>query len=85
MGIRTVWSLYKDNTWRQSNRFAAVGIIIVGLLTIVTTVLVNGNLSTVLLLVYLCLVTLMAVIYSKKVYDREIKKEDPGRGRSEKH
>ena len=75
VGVKTIWSMYNDNTWRQSNRFGAVGIIIAGLLTIVTTVLTNGNLSTVFMLAYLGVVTIMAVLYSKKVYDREIRKE----------
>lgn len=66
VGVRTVWSMYNDNTWRKSNRFGAICIIIAGLLTIVTTVFANGIISTFFLLVYILLATVIAVIYSKK-------------------
>ena len=71
VGLRTTWSLYNDNTWRKSNLFAAILIIIAGLLTIVTTVFANGNLSTVFMLVYILIAALISIAYSKKVYDRE--------------
>ena len=71
VGLRTVWSMYNDNTWRKSNRFAAISIIISGLLTIVTTTFTDGMTSTIFLLAYLLLATVVAVVYSKKVYDKE--------------
>ena len=74
-GVRTVWSMHNDNTWRKSNRFGAISIIIAGLLTIVTTAFVSGMSSTVFLLVYIILAAIITVIYSKRVYDAEIKKE----------
>lgn len=72
-GLRTVWSMYNDNTWRKSNRFAAIGNIIVGLLIIITTAFNDGMTSTIYLLVYVILATIVAVAYSKKVYDHEKK------------
>ena len=74
VGLRTVWSMYNDNTWRKSNRFAAISIIITGLLTIITTAFTDGMTSTIFLLAYLLLATVVAVIYSKKIYDKEIDK-----------
>lgn len=72
VGLRTVWSMHNDNTWRKSNRFAAITFIIAGLLTIVTTVFANGMMSTVGLLVYIVIAAIVSVIYSKIVYDQEI-------------
>ena len=74
VGVRTVWSMHNDNTWRKSNRFGAICIIVTGLLTIVTTVYTSGMTGTIFMLIYLLLATVVAVIYSKKVYDKEINK-----------
>ncbi len=70
-GVRVVWSMYNDNTWRKSNRFGAVALIVAGLLTIVTTAFADGTVSTVLMLVYLILATVITVVFSKKVFDDE--------------
>ena len=75
VGVRTTWSIYSDNTWRKSNRFGAICIIVVGLLTIITTVFTNGIISTIFLLMYLLLATVIVVIYSKKVYNHERKND----------
>lgn len=74
VGLRTVWSMYNDNTWRKSNRFAAISIIVAGLLTIITTAFTDGMTSTIYLLVYILLATVVAVVYSKKVYESEKRK-----------
>ena len=74
VGLRTVWSMHNDNTWQKSNRFAAICIIVAGLLTILTTVYTSGMTGTIFMLIYLILATIVAVIYSKKMYDKEIGK-----------
>lgn len=74
VGLRTIWSLHNDNTWRKSNRFGAICIIITGLLTIITTALTSGMTGTIFMLVYLFLAMIVAMVYSKKVYDKEIEK-----------
>ena len=28
VGFRTAWSMYNDNTWRKSNRFGAISIVV---------------------------------------------------------
>ena len=74
VGLRTVWSMHNDDTWRKSNRFAAICMIVTGLLTIITTVFTSGMTGTIFLLIYLLLATIVAVLYSKKVYDKEMDK-----------
>lgn len=74
VGVRTVWSMHNDNTWRKSNRFGAICIIITGLLTIITTVFTSGMTGTIFMLIYLLLATIVTVVYSKKIYDKEIKR-----------
>ena len=75
VGVRTLWSMYNENTWRLSNRLGAWLLIIAGLLTILTTVVADGNISTILLLVYLIAASVVLIIYSKIVYDRERREE----------
>lgn len=75
VGVRTSWSMYNENTWRLSNRLGAWLLIIAGLLTILTTVVANGNISTIMLLVYLIAASVVLIIYSKIVYDRERREE----------
>lgn len=75
VGVRTPWSMYNENTWRLSNRLGAWLLIIAGLLTILTTVVANGNISTIMLLVYLIAASVVLIIYSKIVYDRERREE----------
>lgn len=75
IGLRTSWSIFNDNTWRKSNRFGAICIIIAGGLTVVTSAFANGIISTIFLLLYIIVASVLAVIYSKKVYDNERKKE----------
>ena len=45
-----------------------------GLLTIITTAFTSGMTGTIFMLIYLLAATLVAVVYSKKVYDKEIEK-----------
>lgn len=45
-----------------------------GLLTIITTAFTDGMTSTIYLLVYILLATVVAVLYSKKVYESEKRK-----------
>ncbi|MBR1649921.1 MAG: DUF1648 domain-containing protein [Lachnospiraceae bacterium] len=73
VGLRTVWSMFNDNTWRKSNRCGAICIIVAGVLTIITTVFVSGIVSTICLIIYLLLATVVSVICSKKVYDSELR------------
>ena len=74
VGLRTAWSMHNDNTWRKSNRFGAICISVTGLLTIVTTVYTSGMTGTIFMLIYLLLATIVTVVYSKKIYDKEIEK-----------
>ena len=65
--------MYNDNTWRKSNRFGAFTIMIAGVLTIITAMLMKNSFgATMLSLGYLCLTTIMTVIYAHKVYKTEI-------------
>ena len=71
VGIRTSWSMYNDTTWRKSNLFGGIAMIVTGILTALTSVFVSGGLSTLLLIVYLLAFTVACIVYSKLVYEQE--------------
>lgn len=73
VGVRISWSMYNDNTWRKSNRFGAVSIMIAGVLTIITAAIMKNSFgATMISLGYLCLATILTVCYARKVYKIEI-------------
>lgn len=78
-GFRINWSMYNDNTWRKSNRFGAFAIMVAGVLTIITAVLMkNSFIATMVMLGYILIASIMTVIYSHKVYVRERESENKG-------
>ena len=74
LGVRTTWSMYNDVTWMKGNRLGAVLFVVVGVLDIVTAFLVESNMATVLMLVYLVIMAVGITVYSYKVYKAEISK-----------
>lgn len=74
IGLRISYSMYNDNTWRKSNRFAAIAMMIVGVLSIVTAAFANGIVSIAMMLFYLIAAIIVIVIYAHKVYVKEVNK-----------
>ena len=73
LGLRTTWSMYNDNTWRKSNRFGAIAIIAAGILTIISAIFIKNSFgATMASLGYLIIASIAAVIYSYKVYKKEV-------------
>lgn len=75
IGLRISYSMYNDNTWRKSNRFAAKALMTAGALSIATTAIVGGMASIVMLLIYLFAAVTVIIIYARKVYTEEIGKQ----------
>ena len=72
-GVRISWSMYNDNTWRKSNWFGAIAIMIAGVLTIITAVFMKNSFgATMISLGYIILASVVTVIYAHKVYNIEI-------------
>ena len=73
LGVRVSWSMYNDNTWRKSNRFGAIAIMIAGVLTIMTAVIMKSSFgATMIALGYIILASIVTVVYAHKVYNIEI-------------
>lgn len=74
IGIRMKWSMYNDTTWRKSNRFGAYCMIVMGVLCIICAAFLSME-PLIIVVLGVVLVTLVIIcIYSKKVYEKEIKK-----------
>ena len=73
VGLRIVWSMHNDITWAKSNRFAGASLIIVGILTIITSVFVEGMQATGLMLAYLFISLIVMLVYSYRVYKSQVK------------
>lgn len=73
-GVRAGWAAYNDATWRKSNRFGGVSMMIAGLLTIITTPFVRSATAVGMLLAYLLIAAAVTLLYSHKVYKAELSK-----------
>ena len=72
IGLRCTYSMYNDVTWSKSNRFGGFALVIVG---IITSLIFNGVISMILMMVYLIASVTVMIMYAKKIYDREKGKE----------
>ncbi|MCR5824916.1 MAG: SdpI family protein [Lachnospiraceae bacterium] len=73
VGVRLAWSMYNDNTWRKTNRFGAIVLMLVGVISVLTGLLLETPAVSVLILLgALLLGTVIIVIYAHKVYVEEI-------------
>lgn len=77
-GVRVKWSMYNDTTWMKSNRFGAVSLIVTGVLIVVTSVFVAQNVALFCMIAYIIVDMFVTLIYSYRVYKRELKKENSG-------
>lgn len=76
VGVRISWSMYNDNTWRKSNRFGAFAIMVAGVLTIITAVLLKNSFAVAMIgLGYILLASVITIIYARKAYKDEIESE----------
>lgn len=73
VGVRVSWSRYNETTWRKSNRFGAIAIIAVGLLTIITATFMKNSFAAIMIAVfYIILASIASVVYAYMVYKKEI-------------
>ena len=74
LGFRTAWTMYNDNTWEKSNRFAGIAMVISGVLTVITGVFMkNSFAATIVSLGYLLLSVIISLFYARRIYLQEKK------------
>lgn len=80
VGVRVSWSMYNDNTWRKSNRFGALAIMIAGVVTIIMAVILKNSFGAAMAAVgAVILAAVVTLVYAHKVYVQEIESEKGGK------
>lgn len=74
LGIRTAWSEYNDVTWKKSNKFLGILLIIVGIVSMFTFFTMSSDMAEIVFLVLLISSFLISVIYSRFVCEKEKEK-----------
>lgn len=74
LGIRTAWSEYNDDTWKKSNKFLGILLIIVGIVSMFTFFTMSSDMAEIVFLVLLISSFLISVIYSRFVCEKEKEK-----------
>lgn len=64
MGLRTVWSMKNETTWKKSQRFGGIALMIAGVGMVVTACITAGMLCAALSLALLILSVVVSVCYS---------------------
>ena len=75
IGLRCTYSMYNDVTWSKSNRFGGFALVIVGVITVITSLIFNGVISMILMMIFLIASIIVMISYAKKVYEEEKVKE----------
>lgn len=74
VGVRISWSMYNDTTWRKSNRFGAFAMMLAGVLSIASALLLKSSLGVLLApLGMLLLAVIATAVYAHRVYEQERK------------
>ncbi len=72
VGLRTSWSMYNDNTWRRSNRFGGIAIMLEGVVAIVSAAIFKKSFTAEAVALGAGIVIVIAsVVYSYFVFKQE--------------
>ena len=75
IGFRLSWTRYNDTTWNKSNRFASYVMMIAGVIAVISSIFINGVLSSFISVVAIIAALPIITIYAYMVYHSEKKKE----------
>ena len=75
VGFRCTWSQYNDETWRRTNRFGGIALMISGVLTVLGAVLAPATWAIWIALVMITLAMIVSLYYARRVYREEKAKE----------
>ena len=76
IGFRCKWTMYNDNTWRKSNLFAGIVMMIMGVLLVVEGFIFKGVVAALIMIVLLVVFIPMLMIYAYRIYVKEKMKND---------
>lgn len=67
IGIRTKWTLESDEVWYKTHRYIGKITVVAGILSTILSLVINANLSLILLLITLLGITVISLFYSYKI------------------
>ena len=76
IGFRLPWTMYNDNTWNKSNRFASYIFIVVGVIMTVSSLLFESG--AIVGMVAFLIAMAIVMLYAYLVYFRERRQENEG-------
>ena len=76
IGFRLPWTMYNDNTWNKSNRFASYIFIVVGVIMTVSSLLFESG--AIVGMVAFLIAMVIVMLYAYLVYSRERRQENEG-------
>lgn len=76
IGFRCDWTMFNEYTWKKSNFFAAIGMIILGILTVLSGFIFDGFVGMIVMLCLLTVYVVISLIYAYFVYKNERDRED---------
>ena len=76
IGFRCKWTMYNDNTWRKSNLFTGIVMMIMGVLLVVEGFIFKGVVAALIMIVLLVVFIPMLMIYAYRIYVKEKMKND---------
>lgn len=78
IGLRTPWSMYNDITWKKSNKIGGILMAIAGILIAISAFVFEEKVCLTVSLVVIVIVSAIALVLSKRIYEEEKKKEQSG-------
>jgi uncharacterized membrane protein len=78
IGLRLSWTWYNDTTWAKSNRFASRVMMIAGAISIIASLLINGTLAGIIMMISVFSGIVLMTVYAYIVYRNERKKDCEG-------
>lgn len=66
VGLRTVWSMKNETTWKKSQRFGGISFVLAGAIIVLISCFAKGIICTLWSLGILCICTFVDVVYSYK-------------------
>ena len=76
IGFRLPWTMYNDNTWNKSNRFASYIFIVVGVIMTISSLLFESG--AIVGMVAFLIAMVIVMLYAYLVYSRERRQENEG-------